>query len=161
LNTIVISSLDSPPREARSRVSLSGGATIMGSLLDGAGVSRPCPADWDAMTGDDRVRFCGLCRLSVYNLSGMSRAEAEALLECTEGRLCIRLFRRPDGTVLTQDCPVGLVALKRRVALVAAGFAAFLSMAAGAVFGAREAEPPVETEKVVGVYMGKMELGAK
>jgi hypothetical protein len=30
-----------------------------------------------------------------------------------EGRLCIRFYRRPDGTVLTRDCPIGL-SLRRR-----------------------------------------------
>ncbi len=77
-------------------------------------VAAPCSADWDEMVGTDRARFCAHCNLNVYNLSGMSRREAEALLARTEGRLCVRFYRRADGTILTDDCPEGLRAIKRR-----------------------------------------------
>ncbi|MGB2913963.1 MAG: carboxypeptidase-like regulatory domain-containing protein, partial [Pyrinomonadaceae bacterium] len=33
-----------------------------------------------------------------------------------EGRLCIRLYRRSDGTVVTKDCPVGFKVYQKRVA---------------------------------------------
>ena len=68
------------------------------------------------MVGGDRVRFCRQCSKNVFNLSGLSRADAEALLHKAEGRLCIALHRRTDGTVLTRDCPVGLARVRRRVA---------------------------------------------
>ncbi len=76
-------------------------------------VASPCPASWDQMQGDDKVRFCGECRLHVYNLSAMSRREAEEMVRNKEGRLCVRFFQRADGTVLTQDCPRGLAAVGR------------------------------------------------
>jgi hypothetical protein len=60
------------------------------------------------MEGDERVRYCGLCRKSVYNLSGMTPGEAADLIRRTEGNLCVRLLRRRDGTLLTEDCPVGV-----------------------------------------------------
>lgn len=82
--------------------------------LDQISVASPCTADWNEMSGNDQVRFCGLCQLNVYNLSGMSREEAESLVRQNEGKLCVRLFRREDGTLLTRDCPVGLQALHRR-----------------------------------------------
>jgi hypothetical protein len=65
------------------------------------------------MTGTDRVRLCASCQLHVYNLSAMPREEAEELIEQTEGRLCIRLYLRHDGTMLTQDCPIGLQTVRR------------------------------------------------
>lgn len=71
-------------------------------------VASPCSASWDAMDGDDRARFCVHCTKNVYDLSAMSRAEAEALVRGKEGRLCVRFYRRADGTVLTDNCPVGL-----------------------------------------------------
>lgn len=81
------------------------------------------------MEGGGRVRFCRLCSLNVYDLSGMTAAEAEALLTKTEGRLCGRITRRADGTVLTKDCPVGVRALRRRATRAAgAAFAALLSL---------------------------------
>src|SRR5689334_15547988 len=82
--------------------------------LDSVAVASPCAADWNQMRGDDRVRFCGQCQLHVYNLSDMSRREAETLINTHEGRLCGRFFRRADGTVLTRDCPVGVRAVRRR-----------------------------------------------
>lgn len=89
------------------------------SPLEKVRVAAPCPADWDKMAGDERVRYCGSCDLHVYNLSGMTRREAEALLARTEPRLCVRFYRRADGTILTRNCPVGLSAVRRRVARVA------------------------------------------
>ncbi|HEX8266022.1 MAG TPA: hypothetical protein VF596_11490 [Pyrinomonadaceae bacterium] len=89
-------------------------------------VSSPCPANWDEMVGDDRKRFCGQCKLNVYNLSGMPRNEAESLLLNAEGRLCVRFYRRTDGTVLTQDCPVGWKALKRKVSRTATAAFSFV-----------------------------------
>lgn len=99
------------------------------SLLGRMRVASPCGASWETMEGDERVRFCRLCSLNVYDISGMTRAEAEALVSKTEGRLCARLTRRADGTVLTKDCPVGLRALRVRAArATGAAFAALLSL---------------------------------
>jgi hypothetical protein len=70
------------------------------------------------MIGDERARFCGQCELNVYNLSAMSAQEAESLIARTEGRLCVRYYRRKDGSIITQDCPVGLRRLKQRAARI-------------------------------------------
>ncbi|MEO6437465.1 MAG: hypothetical protein ABIP55_17105 [Tepidisphaeraceae bacterium] len=75
--------------------------------LDVIDVAKPCPADWNAMRGDDRVRFCKHCSLHVYNLSAMTRSAAENLVAEREGRLCVQFYRRLDGTVLTADCEGG------------------------------------------------------
>ena len=92
--------------------------------LDGIRVAPPCPASWKGMTGDARVRHCAGCRKNVYNLSAMTRREAETLVREREGRLCVRFFRRADGTILTADCPVGLRAVRRRLALLGSALAA-------------------------------------
>jgi hypothetical protein len=67
------------------------------------------------MEGDDRVRTCDQCQLRVFNLSGMREHEAEELIATAEGRLCVRLYQRADGTVITADCPIGLMAFWRGV----------------------------------------------
>jgi len=67
-------------------------------------IASPCTVAWDSMRGDDNVRFCGQCRLNVYNLSGMSTRDALSLVASREHRVCVRFYRRPDGTVVTQDC---------------------------------------------------------
>ena len=84
-------------------------------LLLNVRVAAPCTADWNAMSEIDgeRVKFCSGCEKRVYNLSAMGQAEAEGLLRKHEGRLCVRYYRRADGTILTTDCPVGLKALQR------------------------------------------------
>jgi hypothetical protein len=89
-------------------------------------VASPCAADWDSMIGDERVRFCGQCELNVYNLAALTKAQAENLIVRTEGRLCVRFYRRRDGSILTQDCPVGLRALRQRMSRIRRAVASML-----------------------------------
>jgi hypothetical protein len=101
-------------------------------VLDNIRVAAPCSADWTRMAGDERVRYCGDCRKNVYNLSGMTREEAEALIVSLEGTLCVRYFQRADGTILlADDCAVGDRRRRRRRAVVAGGAA--LLVGAGAL----------------------------
>lgn len=86
--------------------------------LSNVKVASPCPADWDRMIGDERVRFCGQCQLNVFNLSAMTRDQAESVIAGAEGRLCVRFYRRKDGSILTQDCPVGLRAIRQRASRI-------------------------------------------
>ena len=96
------------------------------------------------MQGDERVRHCGLCRKNVYNLSSMPRAEAAALLAGnTKGELCVRFYRRSDGTVMTSDCSTSVRvklhdALRTlpRMAAGAAGAAGAAMVAASVVHAA-------------------------
>jgi hypothetical protein len=108
-------------------------------LLESVQVAAPCSADWDAMIGDERVRFCAQCAKNVYNLSALPREEAEALLLEKEGKLCVRLYKRADGTVLTSDCPVGVRRRRRRrIAALAIGG----GLAAAAAASAQTAVEP-------------------
>ncbi|HJX84539.1 MAG TPA: carboxypeptidase-like regulatory domain-containing protein [Candidatus Angelobacter sp.] len=92
-------------------------------------VASPCPADWNKMVGDERVRHCAECNLNVYNLSAMTEREIQTLITKSQGRLCGRIYRRADGTMLTQDCPRGLRAVARRVSrTVAAVMTAVMSV---------------------------------
>ncbi len=95
--------------------------------LENIKIASPCAADWNEMIGDERTRFCGACKLNVYNLSGMSRREAENLILQSEGnRLCVRFYRRADGTVLTNDCPVGWQLIKKNISKTATAFASLV-----------------------------------
>ncbi len=76
--------------------------------LESLRIATPCAADWNDMKGDEFVRFCGRCEKNVYDLSALSRLEAEQLVAEKEGRMCVRFYQRADGTVLTNDCPVGV-----------------------------------------------------
>lgn len=115
------------------------------SPLEGVRVAAPCTADWEKMVGDERVRFCGQCSLNVYNLSGMTKREAERLVASAEGRLCVRYYRRTDGSILTRNCPVGLRAVKQRVTRIAgATLSAVIGFFAGLGlnFGLTPTPPP-------------------
>lgn len=102
------------------------------SPLEDIRIASPCSANWDDMYGNDRMRFCGDCRLNVYNLSGMSREEAEDLVANAESRLCVRYYRRHDGTIITENCPVGWARVKARAKVyVTAAFSLVLAMLGG------------------------------
>jgi len=120
-------------------------------LLDRITVASPCHASWDEMLGDDRVRFCLSCEKNVYNLSAMTREEAERLLQERGDDLCVRFYQRADGTIMTQDCPVGARKKRRKkLALAVAGagamaFAATSMLTRGdtcAVQGELVVQPP-------------------
>jgi hypothetical protein len=114
-------------------------------MLDRIRIASPCSADWDLMNGDDQVRFCSHCEKHVYNLSAMSRKDAETLLRETGASVCTRFYRRPDGTILTEDCPVGLRAkaghVRRRLEFAVSGFFALAGLS-----NAQEKAPSVQVE---------------
>jgi hypothetical protein len=122
--------------EARARAKL--------PILDNIRVATPCHADWARMTGDERARLCHRCDKHVYNISNLTRDEAEALVIAKEGQLCVRYFQRSDGTILLADCEVGKKQ-KRKLRVIAAGAAA--TLAGGSLFAMRITRP--ELERVV------------
>ena len=143
-------------------------------LLDDVRVASPCSESWDEMVGDERARFCLKCEKNVYDVSAMTRDEAESLIARAEGSsgLCLRLYRRKDGTILTADCPVGK--RRRRVTRIAAAALAVGGAAAAiagvgrsvAVMGEMdivvpqiEAPTPFETEEEIEPETGKMMMG--
>lgn len=91
------------------------------------------------MVGTERERFCSSCALNVYNISSMSSLEAERFLaERAGSKVCVQFFRRKDGTILSDNCPKGLRAMRDRskqllrlassfVALLVSNFAATLA----------------------------------
>lgn len=103
-------------------------------MLENIRIASPCTASWDEMKGDERVRFCGHCEKNVFNLSAMTRDEAEALILATNAKICVRMYRRTDGTVLTEDCPEGLK--KKRRKRLAAALVGGTAVAAATTFAA-------------------------
>src|SRR5215813_13757731 len=107
--------------------------------LDRMAVASPCPMAWNDMVGDDRVRFCNQCNLNVYNISAMTRLEAESFISNAEGRICAKFYRRADGSILTRDCPVGLRAIRKKVSRAsAAAFSAMISLFGGSTIFAQQ-----------------------
>ncbi len=125
---------------------------ITDATFDQIDIATPCSVDWDQMAGDERVRHCGDCRLNVYNVTEMTRAEAVTLIAANEtGRTCLRLHRRPDGTLLTQDCWARLRAARQRgwlafaaaLVVVALTQLGFRFAALGWLIQRTQARPPV------------------
>jgi len=89
---------------------------------------------WDDMqrTHEEAIRFCGDCHKNVYDVSKMSAKETTLLLqkaEISSASTCMQLYRRADGTVLTEDCPVGMRRFRdtwRKLRSTAAAFVVFL-----------------------------------
>jgi hypothetical protein len=132
-------------------------------VLDQIRVASPCSANWNQMTGDDRTRHCGACDKDVYNLSGMTREEAEALILERNGELCVRYYQRADGTILLADCTVGMQRKRhqrrtaaRAAAVVAGGLAAASAMA----LHARATERLGAIRVAPSVVMGAMKVPA-
>jgi hypothetical protein len=125
--------------------------------LNNIKIASPCSADWNEMPGDECARFCSECKLNVYNLSDMSQREAENLLMHSEGHLCVRFFKRSDGTILTKDCPVGWQAIKQRVSKMATAFASLMFAALGGIglanYFAESSEP-----QLMGAMTPKVEI---
>ncbi|MEO8551758.1 MAG: hypothetical protein ABI678_17395 [Kofleriaceae bacterium] len=101
-----------------------------------------CKQRWDDMVGDDRVRACAGCDRPVFNLSEMTREEASRVLATRGLTPCVRFYRRPDGTVMTTDCPTGTRREGRRLAVVASSLAAGTALASPS---ARAEPAPTET----------------
>lgn len=102
------------------------------AIVNNIRIATPCKMDWNKMTGDERKRYCQDCNLHVYNVSELSPKETVDLLRSNNGgRVCLQIYRRKDGTVMTRDCPVAVWKLKkayRRAAAVAASLVAWLGI---------------------------------
>lgn len=116
--------------------------------LDAIVISSPCTVPWESMTGDEARRFCGQCRLHVHDTSQMSRRRVRALLTNTNGECCLRVWRRPDGRVITKDCRRVVRALARRLAFVRTAAAALFAFVGLGGCGTQESH---ETDATTGV----------
>lgn len=67
-------------------------------------INEPCSQDWAGMSGSEQRRFCDACDKHVLNFSEMSSAEvSEALSSADNTRVCARIHRRSDGSIITSD----------------------------------------------------------
>ena len=80
-------------------------------------ISSPCTADWDSMIGNDQIRFCQHCQLTVHNLSQISDKQLRRLIAKAESRLCVR-YAQPKKSV--QSAARVLHQIGRRTSVIAA-----------------------------------------
>lgn len=99
------------------------------SLLDNVYLAAPCSVSWESMVGDNYKRSCGGCSKNVFNISDMTRKEAEAFLLANGTTECMKFYRRKDGTIMTDDCPRALRKLRDQCKVatrIAVGLVAFV-----------------------------------
>ena len=120
--------------------------------LDVIQVNEPCTQPWERMTGDERVRYCEGCRKHVYNLSAMSRTEAERLVCEGAGSLCVRFARGEDGRVQTLEyrAPVSKARGWRFWTVLSTCAASLVAGANGYLLARSKPTPPAAT-----VLLGK------
>ena len=99
------------------------------SLLDSIEIKTPCSESWENMQGNEEVRFCSHCVKDVHNLSAMTRQKARKLIAQSNGNLCVRYVKRPDGKVQTADRNFYQIG-KRTTQFAASIFGATLSLSA-------------------------------
>lgn len=96
------------------------------NFLDSIDVQSPCNESWDEMFGNDEVRFCSHCAKNVHNISAMTRKKAEELIKKSEGKLCVRYVKNPEGKLIT--APPKLAQITRRAAIAAGVLATSLTL---------------------------------
>jgi hypothetical protein len=70
-------------------------------------LSSACPLAWSGMAERSTGRFCSRCERTVHDTTAMSRSELTELLESHSGRrLCVRICRLLDGSLVTNDHPM-------------------------------------------------------
>ena len=114
------------------------------SLVDSIEVKKACSEDWDAMTGNARVRFCSHCELSVNNLSALTRKQAMRLVNESGGRICVRYVKNP-----VDNAPVfagRLYQITRRASLAAGVLSASLTFSALALAQSQPSLNKVQSE---------------
>lgn len=113
-------------------------------------ITSPCSMDWDSMIGNDRVRFCEHCQLTVHNIDHASQKQIKRLIERSNGRLCVN-YRQPAP----QKTPAPILyKIGRKTSIIAASaFSATFSIttAAGASANLKQTKLPNETSFVASV----------
>ena len=77
-------------------------------------ITSPCTEDWDAMVGNDQIRFCKHCQRSVHDFSQMTSKMIRRLIAQSNGRICVRY-----SDVTPRPAPV-LYKIGRRTSKIAA-----------------------------------------
>jgi hypothetical protein len=100
-------------------------------------VATPCMVAWDSMVGDARVRRCDTCNQNVYNISQLTRKQANELVAAKDAQMCMRYYHLADGTILLRDS-----AVEFRPTRLIASAAAALALAGAVAWPARTEPTP-------------------
>jgi len=98
-------------------------------------IASPCEESWTAMQGGSRERHCQLCDKQVHNFAAMSSREIERVVREADGKLCARITRRRDGSLVTLD------GLPRAPVVAQIVASASLAMGAAGVLAQADGQP--------------------
>lgn len=117
-------------------------------------IAKPCEESWTAMEGSHRERHCQLCDKQVHNFAAMTPREIEKLVLKSDGKLCARITRREDGSLVTLEA-------QPRVS-IAAQVAVSASLALSAAAGAAQtvSERPSPEAKATTSFIGTVDISA-
>lgn len=97
--------------------------------LDNLILSYSCPINWDSMDGNERERFCKQCSKTVFNISDLSKKEANAYLDKrANASHCVKFYLRSDGTITTDECPKILRPVRNTARFLARTVAGLISV---------------------------------
>ena len=97
-------------------------------LIQQLHIASPCSVEWDSMIGNDRVRFCEHCRLSVHHVDSLTRKQLRRLIARSHGRLCVNYTRAKVHPEIA--FPILHIIGRRTSALAAGAFSATLGISA-------------------------------
>ena len=111
-------------------------------------IASPCSQDWDSMIGNDRVRFCEHCDLSVHNLDLASPKQTRRLIARSGDRLCVSYSQPVPPRVPV--VPI-LHKIGRRTSALAAGAITATLGISSAVAAASQPKPSAVRSEVAAV----------
>jgi hypothetical protein len=106
-------------------------------------IADPCSQPWDEMRAEGSRRWCESCNLHVHDLSALSPAAAEGLVERHRGALCVRYLH--DGDEILHFAPAPRPAgrsMEAAAALLAAAWIASCTPHSAPVADAFEVDEP-------------------
>lgn len=103
-------------------------------------IDSPCSVPLDEMQSNRFGRFCDHCDRQVFDMVGLTTAEADRLFADPADSPCVLLCHRADGQVITADSPIGVRGriwrgLRRRSAWAASLFAVLFFQGCQTAYG--------------------------
>jgi hypothetical protein len=120
-------------------------------------VAGPCGESWDAMSGSLRERFCPSCSRSVHDLAAMTPSQIDRLVAKSGGRLCGRITRRQDGSLVMLEP----VPSRPRLATLTLSVVLGVAPAALAQSGSASPSPSFSLKGTVRDIQGAVIVGSK
>jgi len=110
-------------------------------------VPKPCPEDWDQLTPTEQGHHCQTCKTKVWDISSMTRGQAEAFLARHTDHLCVSYRERSNGEIVYAPEPVVPAGrLTRLLPAAAAGLSLALAACTAATPEKKEAPKPEERQ---------------